>query len=300
MRIFIFFLSFSVTALHSLPVYSQLTGHVNYEQIGIEFDIPAGWVGQEQEDMIVLNSNNSRGIIMMTTHEYSIQELIAESKKEINEAGGTSLKLVGKTELLNENAIAGEYTGTMEWQPVKAFVIGIANPHESGIGVTLLSVAQQSDFDATNIALCKQLYRSVSFKKVDNSAALLEWKEWLGNCRLTYMDSYSSSSVVSGGMSGGYSSKTTIDLCAKGYFNFNSQSDLSVGNSGASTYGSSAVQGQGEWNVITNVDGSFLLELSFHTGEKSTYRISYEDSKFHLNNNRYFVTRDGEYAPDCE
>ena len=292
-------LSLCIVIIGQLPSFSQMSGHINYEPIGLEFDIPNGWFGQEMEDMIVLGSNSTAGMILMMTHQYSIGELTQEAKVGFDEGGGTTLKLAGQVATLSKNAVGGEYTGTMEWEPVRAYVIGVANPYGTGPGVTIMSVAQKGGFTDTHRNVCKQIFQSIKFTKIDRTAEIREWKEWLGDNRLTYMDSYYSSSSTPSGVSGGYDSKTIIDLCSKGYFNFNSNSSITAGNSGASVYSKSGDQGQGAWDVTVDIDGSFMLVLNYHNGEKRSYKMKYEDSKFYLDDYRYFVTSEGEYAPNC-
>ncbi|MCR9251989.1 MAG: hypothetical protein NXI20_16295 [bacterium] len=276
---------------------AQLTGHVNLEQLGISFDIPSGWFGQEAEGMIVLGSNTTPGIVLLTTHNYSKQQLITEAKKGIQEQG-TNMNLVGSLEMLGTNGVGGKFSGTMEYESSSAYIIGIANPYE-GPGVTIMAATLQNMYSDEHTKVCKTIYQSVKFKKIDKSAELAEWKKWLSNVRLTYMDSYYSSDYSAGGVSGGYSTERKIDLCSKGYFNYGSSSDMSVSGSGVSGYNSGSNSGQGSWNIVIGATGSATLILNFHNGEEYTYTLEYSDEKLYLNGDRYFRTTEGEYAPNC-
>ncbi len=277
--------------------YSQLTGVVNLEKIGISFTIPEGWMGQESDDMLILGSNTVPGIVIMTTHNYTKEQLISEAKAGIQEEG-TSLTLNGSLDMLGSHAVGGKFSGTMEWQASSAYIIGAANPYE-GPGVTIMAATLQNMFSNDHIAVCKQIYQSLKFKKVDRSAELNEWKQWLSNVRLTYMDSYYSSDYSTGGVSGGYSTERRIDLCARGYFNYGSSSDLSVSGSGVSGYSAGNDSGQGTWAIVIGNAGEPMLVLNFHNGEKYSYTLQYSDEKLYLNGDRYFRTTEGEYAPNC-
>ncbi|MEL6560559.1 MAG: hypothetical protein AAFQ94_20375 [Bacteroidota bacterium] len=281
-----------------LTANAQLSGHVDYPELGVSFDIPSGWVGQETEEMIVLGSNSIPGLIIVQPHEYGINELRQQAREGMNEGNGTVFQLMGNLENLNSNAIGGEFAGTLEFEAAKSYIVGIANPYGKGTGAIIMAITTPANFNATYKNVCLQLFRSFRFKKVDHSSKIKEWKDYLSDSRLTYMDSYYSGSSTAGGISGGYDSKTTIDLCGRGYFNFNSNSSVSAGGSGISAYSTSGKAGQGTWDVEVS-GGQLILALTYHNGEKRIFEMEYKDEKFYLDGSRYFVTSEGEYAPNC-
>ncbi len=293
---FFFVLLFLLYA--GVKVSGQITGHVNYEKIGIELDIPKGWYGQETESALILGSQTIPGLVSISTHNYTKQQLIDQAKQGIYDQNGTSLQLAGELMDIDENTVGGEFNGMLEYQNARAFIIGKANP-TGGLGVTILTATLTNMYTDDHKNVTIQISNSITFTKIDRSSELKEWKEWLSNVRLTYMDSYYSSDYTDGGVSGGYSSEETIDLCAKGYFNFNSSSDVSVSGSGVSglAYGNDA--GAGNWDIQVGATGDFVLILTFHSGEQNTYTLTFEDEKLYLNGYRYFRTTEGEYAPRC-
>lgn len=290
---------FTAFAIIVAPIVSmaQITGQVNYDKLGISFTIPTGWAGQESGDVLVMGSNSIAGMLLMTSHAYTKQELIQEAKAGIDEGNGTQFFLSGALDVA-DRYVAGTFTGTAEWSPAKAYIMGVPNPY-GGPGVTIMAMTTPEAFSSAHKKACMDIYQSLSFKKVDRSSELQEWKDWLGDSRLTYMDSYSSSSYGSGGLSGGYSSQRKIDLCAKGYFSDYSYNDMSISGTNASGYNYSNDSGSGTWDIKMGSSGDFLLILKYSNGEISEYTMQYEDSKFYLNGNRYFVTSEGEYAPNC-
>ncbi len=280
-----------------VPLSAQISGSYTNANLGISLDIPSGWLGQEQGEMILLRSNEIPGLIILTTHNYTLNQLIAEAKQGIAEENGTSLRLTSELKQYSGNAVGGTFSGTVEWEAADAFIIGVENK-VGGLGVSIMAmVASGMDLMQQRKA-CESILSSLVFKEIDKSDELAEWKEWLSDSRLTYMNSYYSSDP--GGMSGGYSSEKKIDLCSKGYFLFGSKSDFSVSGSGASTYSYGNDGGHGTWDLIVGPAGNFILVLNFNNGEEYNYTLTYEDKKLYLDGTRYFVTSEGEYAPNCD
>ena len=290
--LFISFLGFSSVA------NAQLTGLINYEKLGISFEIPNGWKGQEGDGALMLGSDIIPGLVLITTHSYSIEELKLEAQKGIIEANGTTLKLSSPLSALSDNAIGATFTGTLEYQAAKAYILGVANPYDSP-GITIMAVTLNTLYSTEHEQVCKEIYKSLSLKKIDRSEALDEWKEYLSDVRLTYMDSHYSSGYSDGDISAGYSSKTKIDLCAAGYFNFNSNSSTSFSGDGVSGYGGDKDRGDGRWKVSIRSSGDPVLILNFQNGEQYTYKLDYSENKLYLDEDRYFRTTQGEYAPNC-
>jgi hypothetical protein len=295
-------MKYALHLLFALVMASTLTaqksGSVDYPALGLSFTIPSGWVGQETEGGFAIGHNSIPGIILMLPHETrTVEQLSQEAQQGIQDANGTALTLQGSIQNLGANTIKGHYTGTLEWQPVKALGIGMVNPN--GTGVTILALSTPDKYGNDLEKAASQLHTSVVFKKVDHGPILKQWEQQLANTRLTYMDSYNSPSYTDGGISGGYSSKTKIELCAAGYFNFNSRSNMSLGGDGVSGYSHGKDQGNGTWRIDTR-SGQPHLILEFYNGDVSEYSLAYDDDKLMLNGRRFFRTTAGEYAPDCQ
>jgi hypothetical protein len=290
--------SFLLILLFPALCVAQITGKVNYDNVGISFTIPDNWKGQEGDGMLILGSDITPGFVLVTTHNYTTEQLIQESKNGINMEGGTSLSLSEDLKTLSPNALAGSYKGIMEYQSAEAFVIAISNP-TGGPGISIMAATLQHLFSEEHKKACMDLYKSLEFKKVDRSKELNEWKQWLSNVRLTYMDSHYSSAYTEGGISAGYSSKTTIDLCSAGYFNFYSSSNTTFSGDGVSAYGGDKDTGDGSWKIGIGATGNPALILNFQNGEQYTYSLEYSNEELYLDGDRFFRTISGEYAPAC-
>ncbi len=279
--------------------FPQLTGRQSYEKLGISFTIPDGWFGQETNEGLILASNTMAGFMLLATHNYSLAQLKQDAQKGINEGNGTVLQLATPIETLSPNAIGGLFEGTMEYQPAKAYSISVVNPYETGPGVTIAAITTSEMYNQEYEKLCKSIFNSLKFTKVDRTSELSEWKQWLSNVRLTYMDSYYSSSYTDGGVSGGYSTERKIDLCSRGYFNYGNYSDVSVSGAGVSGYSQGNTDGQGKWEIKIGESGDPELFLNFYNGEVYNYHLEYKEEKLFMNGDRYFRTTEGEYAPNC-
>ncbi len=272
---------------------AQLTGVINYEQYGISFTIPEGWVGQEQEESILMQSRTIPGIGVITTHTYTKSELEEEAKKGLKEGYGTNMQLQGELEHLSATAIGGIFEGKLEGSNAKSYVIGIENPNEEGLGISIMIATYPNMFTDKHIETAKEIYKSFTFKKVEKSDEIVEWIEFFQDVKLTYMDSYSSST------GGGYSSEESMDLCSEGYFIFGSSNTMTLGGSNYSGYSDSQKAGSGTWDVVSGNNGTLLLVLTYYNGSQDSYELEYRDDKTYLNGYRYFRTMEGEYAPNC-
>lgn len=282
-------------------LFSQATGKITYKHLGLSFDIPAGWLGQEAEMGYLMASNTIPGIILLLPHDqaYSLAQITAQAKAGLNEANGTNLQLSGPLTDLGKGAIGGEFIGTLEGQPAKAFIIGMHNPH--GLGMTIVAITTTEQYNANYAGYAKAVKNSVQFQKPESKEDIGEWKNFMKNVKLTFMESYSSSSPgVDGLTGGGYSMRKEIDLCGKGYFIYYGSSNISTGSDNSSLYSNDKTNGNGSWDVVVGADGNPSLVLNFNNGETASFSLSYQDSKLYLNGTRYFRTMEGDYAPACK
>lgn len=281
-------------------IFGQTTGKVDYKHLGVSFTIPNGWVGQEAEMGYLIASNTIPGIILLLPHDqpYNIDQIKAQAQAGLDEGNGTNMQMSGTLENLKSNAVGAEFTGTLEWQPAKAYIIGMSNPH--GYGISIMAMTTSDKFNDNYAGYAKAVMNSVQFRKPESKEDIGEWKEWMKNVKLTYMESYSSSSVGVDGMTGGgYSLSKEIDLCGAGYFIYYGSSSISTGSDNSSAFGNSQSNGNGSWDIRVGPDGNPQLVLNFNDGQVSAYTLTYKDEKLYLNGTRYFRTKSGEYAPAC-
>ncbi len=282
-------------------LYAQATGKVDYPELGVSFHVPEGWIGYKVTPGFAITSSKTKGIILIVTHDmHSIPDMEEEAKNGIEIGPTTLLNPINGVEKIADNAIAGMYNGIIDSKPAKALIVGMINPH--GYGITILCATGADLFTEDLKKTGLMVTKSVTFynPKAQTNAIITqeestELSELFKNCRLTYMESYGTSG-------GGYSNRTTMDLCRKGYFKHSSVSSMSMDTGGSSGYGGNNNQGSGTWRVLKKQSQS-VLQLSFYNGEVYEYIITIdEEDKTYLNGERYFRTYKGagKYAPNCE
>jgi hypothetical protein len=281
----------------------QQTGVVTYDQLGVSFTIPEGWVGQETGSIYVMGSNEIPGLIILIPHDqpYSLNDLRTEALKGMDLGGGTVLRPVSEITMNGEDLVMGLFEGTIEYSRAKAFIVGKINPYGNGITVVSTTTPELYKEDIYD-KLAMTVAQEVKFSEVQGSAsasdsqgtALNDWKYQLGGTRLTFMESYNSGGVDGGG----YNMSTEIHLCQEGFFKYYDQSFMSAGGFNRTAVSSQQTRGHGTWNIAT--DNLPQLILSFHDGSVKYYDLEWrEDTKLFMNGYRYFRTWEGEYAPDC-
>ncbi len=123
----------SLMAVSQAPAQQPRTIHE--PAIGIEFTVPEGWQYQKTEAGYVMGHNNLAGLIIVATLPYkTMAEMRQAAYEGIQEEGGTMLQIEGELAPFGHNGLAGSYRGTMAWEEVKAYAIGVLNP-KGGPGV---------------------------------------------------------------------------------------------------------------------------------------------------------------------
>ena len=277
-----------LSLLSIIPGLSQQTGKVDYPYLGVSFTIPSGWLGQEVESGYIMGSNTEAGFILMMTHEAkTLDELKREASKGIQEEGGTALSLAGDIQQVGPSGVGAQFSGTLEWNPATAYIVGVINPF--GYGVTVIAVTNPPSYSTRYEELAREVANSIQFAKPKESPVVKEWKEALKGAKLTYLSSYDGSGY---GSYGGTSTTREILLCSDGSFSYYYNSSMSLDTGGASAFSNSNDGGQGSWSVETATDGEAILMLEFTDGREFSYDIGYKDNKTFLNDTRYFRTYD--------
>lgn len=269
------------------------TGKVSYPTLGIEFNVPEGWKGQETEQGFLIVSNTERGLIAITTHTYkNLDAVKQEAAMGISEGSNIQLQLAGSFNQLAQKAIGAEFTGLVQGQSARAYVAGVINPY--GTGVSIMALTTTEYYSTRYVELVKQIVSSLKFSAPKIGPIVAEWSQTLQGATLTYMNSYYSSGPSYGGYmtGGGYSSKVIIQLCRNGQFSDSRNSSLSVDTGGAFGGSSGSNQDSGRWRVIANVKGGASLQLNYPDGSVGEYALEYKDKKTFLNGTRYFRTYD--------
>ena len=116
--------------------FAQSRGIVNYKYLGIQFNIPEGWVGQEVEGGYLIGSHTEPGFALISTHQAStLEEIKMEAEQGIVANNGTNLKLNSGLENVGENGLGGEFKGILEGQSVTTYMIGLLNPYGGEVSI---------------------------------------------------------------------------------------------------------------------------------------------------------------------
>lgn len=275
---------------HSLN--AQVTGEVNYPELGVRFVIPTGWVGKETESGFIMGSNTEPGFIFIIQHDYRSLEEIQQDAEEGLHDEGVELKRNGTYEPFGKTGIGAAFTGAINGQAAKAYLLALLNPH--GEGVTIIAATETAKYSDKYKQLALSVGKSFQFTKVQVPAVVQQWKQELSNKRLAYL--YSSSSRT-GGYSG-LAEREEMWLCAAGYFEYksNSSSSFDTGGTFGSSHGKS--NGAGNWDIVADGNGGAILQLKFQDGKLNNYNIQkVEGGKLYLSGYGYFWSNAGNICP---
>jgi hypothetical protein len=278
----LFFISAAIYA--NVQSQEPLTGKISERYLGIAFTVPDGWQAYKTEIGYLMVSETRKGFILVLPHDYNtVDELRQGAREGLADESGTMLQPEKEPEIIGNNGVSVEFTGYVEWQPAKAYALGLVSPH--GGGVTILSAVEPESYSRQYIELVRNIGSGVEFTKPEIPPVVEQWKNNLSGMRLTYMHTYTS------GTSGGFSDKVVINLCPDGSFSYSDRSNLSIDVGGAYGYSHGQGSGAGSWDVVS-VNGQPALQLMFHDGSVRRHMISYQNNSFYLDNNKYFRTND--------
>ncbi|KPM30709.1 Hypothetical protein I595_3206 [Croceitalea dokdonensis DOKDO 023] len=278
---------------------AQQDNLVTYPQLGLSFEIPEGWSGQEIDNGYLMGSDTTPGFILVTTHDLTTISAIQKELSQKFEIGPNSKFFpVGAFETIDSKTVGNTFTGTISGTNAKAFICGVLNVY--GLGLTIISAASEGLFSNSlrekSLEVAKSAYFENPDLETENSINYSEAKDWVkkfSNCRLTYMESHTSYGT------GGYGKKVKIDLCGQGYFNHSAYNSLSVSGGGYNGGYGSNTNGAGTWTMIEQ-NGDVILRLTFNSGEVYEYTVTIDhNDKTFLNGKRYFRVYSGKYGPNC-
>lgn len=267
---------------------------VDYPYLGIQFSVPKGWQGFEDEAAYIMQSPDMSGaIVIMLNEAQSAAELKREADQGIVDGFTTSLKRSSDFKQVGAEGLGAEFSGLFDSQQAKAYVIGLINPF--GQSITVGAVTTKKDYSQRYQALALEVANSVGFAAPKESKKTMQWREWLPGNSLTYLkSSYSSGSgyVDSGGTTYGtyssYSNRKKINFCNHKYFTYYSSSQSSFDSGGGFGGVASSGDAAGEWSLSTSADGTALLKLQFNNGKVIEYKLAEKDGGTYLDDRRYY------------
>ncbi len=133
---------------------------------GFKFPNPDGWTVRKTSEAILMGHNSIPGLILILPHMVNtIQELEKELYSGLQESE-ISLNLSGNLQSISQNISAGDYTGTLEGQQVKARGIGTVSPFGGGAYIIAITTPDQYGTEIRNSA--ESISRSMQYFKPDN------------------------------------------------------------------------------------------------------------------------------------
>ncbi len=260
--------------------------HIELAELGLSFDIPQGWTGQEQEDYILLGHETIPGLMILSQNKAKDTETLKNRSMETIREEGLYLEPEADFKIISEARVEGSYKGTYEGQDVKAFAIGLINTQ--GTGMNILILTETKAFTKTHIEEANKLAHTVRFSIPKDSDNTVFWKERITGVQLKYMHT-SGGSDYSGGYSG-TSDVVMINLCSNGQFTYYSNSNSSFDSSGGFGYANANKDTRGTYRIYSEGQSTYL-GLQFENGSVSTYELTVnsKDNTL-LDGSRYFVT----------
>lgn len=73
--------------------------------------------------MLILGSNTVPGLVILSEHNYTKEQLKSEAQKGLNLGNGTSLYMSSQLEELSTNALGAEFEGTLEYEEAKVYIM---------------------------------------------------------------------------------------------------------------------------------------------------------------------------------
>ncbi len=116
-----------------------LYSHVEFQELGLSFDIPQGWKGQLTDAAVILGHYRLAGLMILTENQSQTAKDLKKLAMEGLADDGVQLTPVEEFDLIGENRVEGFYQGTFSGFQVKAYAIGLIN----GMNIVILTEAKQ-------------------------------------------------------------------------------------------------------------------------------------------------------------
>jgi len=211
---------------------------------GIKFDLPQGWVSQQNMQGAIVGHNTIPGMVLVIPHlSENLQQMQGEMQQGVNE-GGSQLMPDGGLQQISQNVLAGDFSGVADGTQVKARSFGIFSPNGGGAYVIALSTPDK--FGKELLSAAESMVQSVQYFKVDVGDLVQHfagnWSHFTSN------------------------TSTWICFCADGTYSEQYESSYSsdFNNSGGADWmAASQDSDRGRWTVRGNKDsGTIIVKLA--------------------------------------
>ncbi len=221
---------------------------------GFKVYVPSGWKYKKGNNNIMFGHDSIAGAIFVFPHiSTNIGQVRNDLIKGISEKT-LQLRLSGNISNITQNILAGDYTGIMNGEQVKARSFGTLSPH--GGGAYIIAITTPAKYSQNLIGPARALASGIEYKKVAKSNISSHfagrWKTWTKN------------------------SESTAVLYADGRFSMRNTSSYGgkAGDVGGSWGTAADRDSSGRWSIRGNKSQGVLI-LTYNNGnqENINYRV---------------------------
>jgi len=273
-----------------LRSFAAASGVIDYPYIGLQFTIPDGWQGQEQNNSYLIQAAGKTGFIsLMENNARQLTQLKQEFKRGLL-ATNIQLQHSGPIETLqNKKKVTGigaVFSGHIDGVATKAYVINLINPY--GHGMTIVAAAPARHYTENYKKLARQIAHSIVFSRPERSDQTTRWEQKLYNHQLTHTKKRSDTN-------NDQLTKISYTFCQNHALHYAFNHHTSTDASNRFSFSQSTEMGEGQWRVISSSNGKAHLQLRLDNGHTVSYIISAHDATVYLNKEAYKLAN----ASDC-
>lgn len=257
---------------------------VHYDYLGLSFEIPAGWSGEEGDGFYALQ--NQDGYVVLLPHEATNRaELDTGAQEGLQFSDDTMFQLNGEVSNFGDSGIEADMIGIVEWAPMEAHAVALLSPH--GKGVVVMSLVGLKQLREKHRDLARTVANTVQFFEAVIPPVVEEWKVRFDGKKVAYANT-----------SGGTSDSSSWTLCGERFWYYGSTSSYSDTEFNDGSVVSSTALGngrsEGTWTIEADGKGGAVFVVQHDNGRVGRFSLKREDGKTYMSGSRYFVV-----AGDC-
>ena len=247
------------TSYNANPSYSG--NRIKVDSLGLSFVSPSGWKAQKDPNTgnYFFASDTIPGFILTIPHNYSsFDEIVAAAAQGFVDSN-INMHASSDIEKISQNAIGGEFSGTLQNVPAKGYVVGVLSPN--GGGFLAMCVTSSDKYSSIHKQSAIALAKSVRFYTVRGDSSLMSW----------FAGEYYSYTG---------STERKLTLCPNGYYAYYTESSYSgnfsdgygnnTGNWGAAGNNGS----RGRWKIVGNkTRGTLIFTTSSGERDERPYQV---------------------------
>ncbi len=277
------FLSISIL-LFATVLNAQKNQRIEFQELGLSFDIPAGWSGGIQEDLYLLGHTSIPGLLILTENNSKTAEQLKTLALQGISEEGIELSPKGEFKIKGNDRVEGFYEGIFNGNRVRVFSIGLIN--QLGSGMTISIVTEIGKFTDVHIGEAKKLARSVEFSQKIESPDTNFWKQRIVGTQLKYMKVRNNSDSGSG--SSGSADIRIIKLFNDGTFSYYFSASNSYWGRGGSDTKRVRNEGEGTYRIYSFQNRTYL-ELTADGGTREFELSKSQQNHTLLDGDRFAV-----------